>query len=74
MEEYSYQKSGVHLKNAETLAQMLSCHFKSANFKNFAGVFEAPALPEYCFAATTDGIGTKIIPLLQRKMYRAIAQ
>lgn len=73
MEEYSYQKSGVHLKNAEMLAQILSCQFQSANFQNFAGLFESPALPEYYFAATTDGIGTKIIPLIERKMYRTIA-
>lgn len=74
MEEYSYKNSGVHLQSSEMLTKMLSCNLQSANFNNFAGIFEHPALPEYYFAGTTDGIGTKIIPLIERKMYKTIAQ
>lgn len=73
MRKYSYKKSGVHLKNAQMLTDMLSCNLQSANFNNFAGIFEHPALPEYYFAGTTDGIGTKIIPLIERKLYKTIA-
>lgn len=73
MEEYSYKKSGVHLKSAQMLTDMLSCNLKSANFNNFAGIFEHPALPEYYLTGAADGIGTKIIPLIERKFYKTIA-
>ncbi len=45
----------------------------TANFSNFAGLFEHPVLPEYYLAGTTDGIGTKIIPLIERKLYKTIS-
>lgn len=73
MERYSYKQSGVHLKNAEILSQMLFSGLGSHNFSNFAGIFEHPALPDYYFSGTTDGIGTKIIPLIERRMYGTIA-
>ncbi len=73
MEKYTYEKSGVNLNNAGLLSKMLVNRLNSPNFSNFAGIFEHPALPDYLFAATTDGIGTKIIPLLRRKMYKTIA-
>lgn len=74
MEKYSYKKSGVCLENSAILSNMLFCGLNSANFSNFAGLFEHPALPEYYLAGTTDGIGTKIIPLIERKLYKTIAQ
>jgi len=73
MEKYSYKNSGVHLENAEILSKMLALGLCSQNFSNFAGIFEHRALPEYYFAGTTDGIGTKIIPLIEKGLYRTIA-
>lgn len=73
MEKYTYENSGVNLKNAEMLSKFLFSGLKSPNFKNFAGIFEHPALPEYALAATTDGIGTKIIPLIENGLYKTMA-
>ena len=74
MEKYTYKDSGVNLKSAEALSGLLFSGLKSSNFKNFAGIFKHPAIPEYFFAATTDGIGTKIIPLIENKLYKTMAQ
>ena len=73
MEKYTYKKSGVNLENAGLLSKILTSRLNSSNFTNFAGVFEHSALPEYLLAATTDGIGTKLIPLLEKKMYKTMA-
>ena len=73
MEKYTYKNSGVDLNSAETLSKLLFTGLKSANFKSFAGLFEHPALPEYALAATTDGIGTKIIPLIEKGLYKTMA-
>lgn len=73
MEKYTYKNSGVDLKSAEMLSKLLFSGLKSPNFKNFAGIFEHPAFPEYAFAATTDGIGTKIIPLIENGLYKTMA-
>ncbi len=73
MKKYTYKDSGVNLQNTETLSGLLFSGLQSPNFSNFAGIFEHPVLPEYYFAGTTDGIGTKIIPLLERGLYRTIA-
>jgi len=74
MAKYSYKNSGVNLQSSNTLTQMLFSGLKSENFTGFAGLFEHPALPDYYLAGTTDGIGTKIIPLVERELYSTIAQ
>ena len=73
MKKYTYENSGVNLKSTEMLSGLLFSGLSSSNFSNFAGVFEHPVLPEYYFAGTTDGIGTKIVPLIERRLYRTIA-
>lgn len=74
MEKFTYKDSGVNLENAEKLSKMLSFGLKSDNFRDFAGLFAHPALPEYLLCATTDGIGTKILPLIERKMFKTMAE
>lgn len=73
MEKYTYKASGVNLKSAEMLSGLLFSGLKSSNFKNFAGIFSHPALSGYSLAATTDGIGTKIIPLIENGLYETMA-
>ncbi len=72
--EYTYQNTGVDLKSADILSKLLAMHLKSDNFNDFAGTFAHPALPGFRLVATTDGIGTKIMSLVERKMFNTMAQ
>lgn len=73
MEKSFYKESGVDLKSAETLSQKIKPAYESLNFNGFAGVIEHPILEDYYLASTTDGIGSKILPLLEFKHYETIA-
>ncbi len=74
MENYTYKNSGVNLENSKLLSNLLISKFKSQNFNNFAGIYKLQNLDGYCLTATTDGIGTKIIPLIEKKMFKTMAQ
>lgn len=73
MENYTYKNSGVDLESSKLLTKLLVSKFKSQNFNNFAGIFKLQNLDGYCLTATTDGIGTKIIPLIEKKMFKTMA-
>lgn len=73
MENYTYKNSGVDLESSNLLTKFLVSKLKSENFNNFAGIYKLPNLEGYCLAATTDGIGTKIIPLIEKKMFKTMA-
>ena len=60
-----YEKSGVNLKEAESLVKQISSISK--NIGRFTGA-------NGDIVSTCDGIGTKIIPLYKRGMYKTIAQ
>jgi len=67
-----YKKSGVNLDEAENLNKKLSLNLKSKNFGMFAGgsyINELGLKIVHC----CDGIGSKIIPLYEHKMYKTIA-
>jgi len=77
MKKITYKNSGVDLENSEKLSRILLSDLGSENFENFAGTyrfFEHPALEDCLLAASVDGIGTKIIPLIEKKMYKTMAQ
>lgn len=74
MEKFTYKDCGVNLENAEKLSLALASGFKSENFKDFAGIYSHPAFPGYLLCAATDGIGTKILPLIERKMFKTMAE
>ena len=63
-----YKKSGVDIDAANCLAEKLC--ILGTNFRNFAGevVHDSLKILNCC-----DGIGTKIIPLYNRKLFRTIA-
>lgn len=61
----NYEQSGVSIKKADLLTEILKKDIKSENIGMFAGLYENPAFPEYYLAACTDGVGTKIIPLIK---------
>ncbi len=60
-----YEQAGVSIKKADELTALLKQDIKSENIGMFAGLYENPAFPEYYLVACTDGVGTKIIPLLK---------
>lgn len=59
-----YEKAGVSIKKADLLTELIKEDVKSDNIGMFAGVYEHPAIPEYNLVGCTDGVGTKIIPLI----------
>lgn len=69
----SYENSGVSIKNGDLLTEILRKDMKSDNIGNFAGLFEHPYIPEYYLAGCTDGVGTKVIPLIEHKKFETIA-
>lgn len=69
----TYKDSGVDINAANLLTDILKKEVNDKNCKAFAGLYVHPYIPEYFLAACTDGIGTKVIPLAQRKAYKTIA-
>lgn len=71
--EYSYLNSGVDIKKADELTSIIADVAGKKNIGSFAGLYEHKILDEYCFAACCDGIGTKIIPLIEKSYTKTIA-
>ncbi len=70
----SYKSSGVDIDKADALTDILKNTVDSNNMGMFAGIYENPFIPEYYLVACTDGVGTKVIPLIERKAYDTIAK
>lgn len=68
-----YKKSGVNIENANLLTSLIKSTVSSDNIGMFAGIYDCPLIPEYYLAACTDGVGTKVIPLLEKGMIETIA-
>lgn len=69
----TYEDAGVSIKASNILTQMLNKEIKDDNIGNFAGIFEHPYIPDYFLAACTDGVGTKVIPLVEKGLIQTIA-
>lgn len=65
-----YEKSGVNLSEAHKLNEKLA---KNLQIKSFAGLTNSPLLGDLSLVTCCDGIGSKIIPLYERKLYKTIA-
>ncbi len=68
-----YEQAGVSIKKADALTEIIKQDVKSDNIGMFAGLYENPAFPEHYLAACTDGVGTKIIPLLDHNKIETAA-
>lgn len=68
-----YEKSGVNIKNADELVEKISDNSKIKNFERFGGIIEHKALKDFFLVTTTDGIGSKLTALLEKKDYATIA-
>lgn len=66
-----YKKSGVDLDKARELTNLLKAKAPKSSIGAFAGILN---FGENYLVSTVDGIGTKIIPLLERKMYSTLAK
>ena len=69
----TYEDAGVSINASNMLTQMLNKEIKNDNIGNFAGIFEHPYIPDYFLVACTDGVGTKVIPLVKKGLIETIA-
>jgi len=65
-----YEKSGVNLPEADNLNKKLA---ENLHIKSFAGLANSSLLGDLSLVTCCDGIGSKIIPLYERKLYKTIA-
>lgn len=68
-----YKQSGVDIEKADKLTEIIRGTVSSDNIGMFAGIYEHPYIPEYALVACTDGVGTKVIPLIEKGKIETIA-
>jgi phosphoribosylaminoimidazole synthetase len=68
-----YKQSGVDIEKADRLTEIIRGAVSSDNIGMFAGIYEHPYIPEYALVACTDGVGTKVIPLIEKDKIETIA-
>ena len=71
--KYTYLNSGVDVFGADMLVKNIKGIVKKQVIGDFAGLFEHPIFEDYYLAACTDGVGTKIIPLIKKRDTKTIA-
>ena len=72
---YNYENSGVNIKKADNIIKNIKKNFKNGNLENFAGMYcNNELFKGYNFVSCTDGIGSKIIPLIKYNKPKTIAQ
>lgn len=69
----SYEQAGVSIEKADALTAFIQKEVKSENIGMFAGIYEHPVLPDYYLVGCTDGVGTKIIPLIKHNLIETAA-
>lgn len=71
--KYSYLNAGVDIKKADKLTNIIKKIATKSGIGGFAGIWEHEIFSDYYFAACCDGIGTKIIPLIEKRDVKTIA-
>jgi phosphoribosylformylglycinamidine cyclo-ligase len=71
--EYTYKNSGVDINLANATVKEIKAVLQHKVDGDFAALVEHPYLEDFYLCATTDGIGTKVLPLLQKNDYATIA-
>jgi len=69
----NYEQAGVSIAKADALTAIIQREVKSENIGMFAGIYEHPVLPDYYLVGCTDGVGTKIIPLIKYDLIETAA-
>ncbi len=67
-----YKMSGVDIEQSNILTHKIQSKTQLANIGRFSALCELP-MSDYLLVTTVDGIGTKILPLLEKKDYKTIA-
>lgn len=71
---YNYKNTGVDIDKADEIIKNISSKFNLDNLKNFAGVYcNNELFRGYNLISCTDGIGSKIIPLIEKNDSYTIA-
>lgn len=68
-----YKTSGVDVEKADMLTELIKTTVNSENIGMFAGIYENEIFPGHYLAACTDGVGTKIIPLIEYDLIETAA-
>ncbi len=68
-----YSESGVDIKKADMLTAFIKDTVNDDNIGNFAGLYSHPVLPDHYLVACTDGVGTKILPLIEYDLVETVA-
>ncbi len=68
-----YKRAGVDGQKADELVGRIGIGVGSRNGGRFGDVCEHKYLTDYYVVTTTDGIGSKITPLMENKMYSTVA-
>lgn len=68
-----YKESGVDIEKADRLTEIIRGAVSSDNIGMFAGIYDHPYIPEYSLVACTDGVGTKVIPLIENNLIETVA-
>lgn len=71
--KYTYKNSGVDINLANATAKEIKAILKNKIDGDFAAVIEHPHFEDFYFCSTTDGIGSKVLPLLHNQDYAMIA-
>lgn len=71
--DYTYKNSGVDINLANATVKEIKQILKNQTDGDFAALVEHPYLEDFYLCATTDGIGTKVLPLLAAQDYATIA-
>lgn len=71
--DYTYKNSGVDINLANSTVKEIEKILQNKAENDFTGIVEHPYLEDFYLCATTDGIGTKILPLLETQDYTTIA-
>ena len=71
--KYSYLNSGVDVIGADNLVKSIKKITATSKIGDFAGIFEHPVFCDYYLVSCCDGVGTKILPLLDRGDISTIA-
>lgn len=69
----NYEQAGVSIKKADMLTALIQKEVKNENIGMFAGIYEHPVLPDHNLVGCTDGVGTKIIPLIKYDLIETAA-
>ncbi len=71
--KYNYKSAGVDIDKADEIIKNISKKFEMKNLQNFAGFYNSDFFKNGKIVSCCDGIGSKIIPLIEENRPEIIA-